>query len=195
MLYYIKGILAEKKQDSAVIDVNGIGFDVFISGITYLSLPDKNKEVMLYLYTQVREDDIYLYGFSTLTEKAILKLLISVSGIGLKLAKNILSNVQMEELINAVVTKNVERLSYVPGIGKRGAEKIIVELKEKIANLSSAGHAVSEKQAVLLDAVSALINLGYKHNRSKDAVEALLNDNPSIGIEEVIKLSLKRLSK
>ncbi len=195
MLYRIKGILLEKKQDSVIVDVNGIGFEVFVSNATLMSLPDEGSSVTLYLHTQAREDDIYLYGFSSLTEKALFKLLISVSGIGPKVARNILSNIQLEDLISAVVTKDLARLSSVPGLGRKTAEKIIVELKEKMDNLQPFGNAVTGKHTVLSDAVSALINLGYKQQQSRDIVEAVMKDNPSLDIGEVIKLSLKRLSK
>lgn len=106
MLHHIKGTLLEKKQDSIVVDVNGIGFEISISNLTYLTIPDEGSIVTLYLHTQVREDDIHLYGFSTSAEKTLFRLLISVSGIGPKVARNILSNIQIDELISAVVTKD-----------------------------------------------------------------------------------------
>lgn len=195
MLHHIKGTLIEKKQDIIVVDVNGIGFEISVSNMTYLSIPDEGDIVTLYLHTQVREDDIHLYGFSTSAEKALFKLLISVSGIGPKVARNILSNIQIDELINAVVTKDLPRLSSVPGLGKKTAEKIIVELKEKMGNLQLSGHHTAGNHAILSDAVSALINLGYKQQQSRDVVEEVLKDNQSLDIGEVIRLSLKRLSK
>lgn len=195
MLHHIKGILAEKKQDSVIVEVTGIGFEVFVSGMTLMSLPESGSPVMLYLHTQAREEDIYLYGFATVTEKALFKLLISVSGIGPKAARNILSHIQIDELIGAVVTRDIARLSSVPGIGKKSAEKIIVELKEKMGNLQSQAIPATGKQSLLSDTVSALINLGYKPQQSRDIVEAVLKENPSLDIGGIIRLSLKRLSK
>ncbi len=195
MLHHIKGTLFEKKQDSIVVDVNGIGFEISVSSITYLTIPDEGSIVTLYLHTQVREDDIHLYGFSTPVEKTLFKLLISVSGIGPKVARNILSNIPIDELISAVVTKDVPRLSSVPGLGRKTAEKIILELKEKMGGLQLSEHHAGGKQIVLSDAISALVNLGYKQQQSRDIVEDVLKDNPSLDIGDVIRLSLKRLSK
>ncbi len=194
MLYHIKGILVEKKQDSAVIEVNGIGFEVFVSNTTLASLPGEGEGVTLYLHTQVREDGLFLYGFSSLTEKSLFRLLISVPGIGPKVARNILSNVQPGDLIAAVVTGDVPLLSSVPGLGRKTAEKIIVELKEKMGNLQPAQVPAGGRHAVLSDAVSALVNLGYKQQQSRDVVERVMKDNPSVDIGGVIRLSLKRLS-
>ncbi len=195
MLHHIKGTLLEKKQDSIVVDVNGIGFEISVSSITYLTMPDEGNIVTLYLHTQVREDDIHLYGFSTPAEKVLFKLLISVSGIGPKVARNILSNIPIDELISAVVTRDLPRLSSVPGLGKKTAEKIIVELKEKMGSLQLSDHRAGGNRIVLSDAVSALVNLGYKQQQSRDIVEDVLKNNPSLDIGDVIRLSLKRLSK
>ena len=195
MLHHIKGTLLEKKQDTVVVDVTGIGFEISISNITYLALPDEGSIVTLYLHTQVREDDIHLYGFSTPSEKILFKLLISVPGIGPKVARNILSHIRIDELISAVATKDLPRLSSVPGLGKKTAEKIVVELREKMDSLHLSGHHEEGKHAILSDAVSALVNLGYKQQQSRDIVENVLKDNPSLDIGDVIRLSLKRLSK
>ncbi len=194
MLHHIKGTLLAKNQDVLVIDVNGIGFEISVSRITYLALPDEGNIVTLYLYTQVREDDIHLYGFSSPAEKSLFKLLISVSGIGPKVARNILSNIQIDELVSAVAGKDIARLSSVPGLGRKTAEKIIVELKEKMEGLQLPGHAAAGKSSLVLsDAVSALINLGYKQQQSRDVVEGVIRDNPSLDIAGIIRLSLKRL--
>ncbi len=195
MLHHIKGTLLEKKQDTVVVDVTGIGFEISVSNITYLALPDEGSMVTLYLHTQVREDDIHLYGFSTPSEKTLFKLLISVPGIGPKVARNILSHIRIDELISAVTTRDLPRLSSVPGLGKKTAEKIVVELREKMGNLQLSGHHEEGKHAILSDAVSALVNLGYKQQQSRDIVENVLKDNPSLDIGDVIRLSLKRLSK
>ncbi len=195
MLHHIKGTLLEKRQDSIVVDVNGIGFEILVSNITYLAMPDEGNIVTLYLHTQVREDDIHLYGFSTPAEKILFKLLISVSGIGPKVARNILSNIQIDEFVSAVVTRDLPRLSSIPGLGKKTAEKIILELKEKMGNLRLSDHVAGSNRIVLSDAVSALVNLGYKQQQSRDVVEDVLKNNTSLDIGDVIRLSLKRLSK
>ncbi len=194
MLHHIKGTLLEKNQDGLVVDVNGIGFEIAVSRITYLALPDEGSTVTLYLHTQVREDDIHLFGFSSPAEKSLFKLLISVSGIGPKVARNILSNIQLDELISSVAGKDIARLSSVPGLGRKTAEKIILELKEKMEGMLVSGHpAAGSSRHVLSDAVSALVNLGYKQQQSRDIVESVLRDNPSLDIAGIIRLSLKRL--
>ncbi|MCL4557668.1 MAG: Holliday junction branch migration protein RuvA [Deltaproteobacteria bacterium] len=194
MLYHIKGTLVEKRQDSVVVEVNGIGFEVFVSSITLLSLPEEGSSVMLYLHTHAREEDIYLYGFATVTEKELFKLLISVSGIGPRAARNMLSNIRIDELIGAVVTRDAARLSSVPGIGRKSAEKIILELKEKMDRLKTHAVPATARQAILSDTVSALVNLGYKSQQSRDVVEDVVKENPSLDIQGIIRLSLKRLS-
>ena len=194
MLYHIKGTLVEKRQDNVVVEVNGIGFEVFVSSITLLSLPEEGSSVMLYLHTHAREEDIHLYGFATVTEKELFKLLISVSGIGPRAARNMLSNIRIDELIGAVVTRDAARLSSVPGIGRKSAEKIILELKEKMDRLQTHAAPVTGRQAILSDTVSALVNLGYKSQQSRDVVEDVVKENPSLDIQGIIRLSLKRLS-
>ncbi|MGB9734728.1 MAG: Holliday junction branch migration protein RuvA [bacterium] len=196
MLYHIKGTLVEKKQDSVVIDVDGIGFEVYVSSTTYLALPEEGNEVMLYIHTYIREDSITLYGFYTITERLLFKLLISVQGIGPKVARNILSNIHMDDFVAAIVTKDLARLSTVPGLGKKTAEKLVLELREKMGNIQFSTNASTSKHVLLSDAVSALVNLGYKQQQSKDIVEQVLKDNPALNsIEDVIKLSLRRLIK
>ncbi len=194
MLFHIKGILSEKRIDSIVVDVNGIGFELFVTATTYKDMPDEGGHVTVHVYTQVRDDDIFLYGFSTLREKELFKLLISVSGIGPKIARNILSGIQAEELINAIVSKDIARLSSVPGLGKKGAEKIVVEIREKIGNLQHTAQT-SDTQTMFSDAVSALVNLGYKYQQAQTAVQLVLKEHQNSKIEGIIKLSLKELSK
>ncbi len=193
MLSHIKGTLTEKRQDSVVVEVGGIGFEAFVSSLTLASLPGEGDSVMLYLHTHAREDDIHLYGFATVTERELFRLLISVSGIGPRGARNMLSNIRIDELIGAVVTRDVARLSSVPGIGRKSAEKIIVELKEKIDKLQSHGAPLTGSHAVVSDTVSALVNLGYRQQQAREAVEAVLKENPSLDIQGVVRLSLKRL--
>jgi len=195
MLHHIKGTLLEKKPDSAIVEVNGIGFEIFISSTTYLALPEEGSDITLYLHTYVREDAISLYGFYTPVERLLFKLLISVSGIGPKVARNILSNIQINDFISAIVSKDLARLSAVQGLGKKTAEKLILELKEKIGDLQVSSYNTGNKHIVLSDAVSALVNLGYKQQQSREVVEEVLKETTSLSIEDVIKLSLKRLIK
>ncbi|MCL5793031.1 MAG: Holliday junction branch migration protein RuvA [Deltaproteobacteria bacterium] len=186
--------MSEKRIDSIVVDVNGIGFELFVTATTYKDMPDEGGQVTVHIYTQVRDDDIFLYGFSTLREKELFKLLISVSGIGPKIARNILSGIQAEELINAIVSKDIARLSSVPGLGKKGAEKIVVEIREKIGNLQHTAQTL-DTQTMFSDAVSALVNLGYKYQQAQIAVQSVLKEHLNSKIEGIIKLSLKELSK
>lgn len=195
MLYHIKGILVEKKQDSVVIDVNGIGFEIFVSSTTYLALPEEGSNITLYVHLYVREDSISLYGFYTLTEKILFKLLLSVQGIGPKVARNILSNIQIDDFITAIVTKDLAKLSATPGLGKKTAEKLILDLREKMGAIQFSTSETNNKHLLLSDAISALVNLGYKQQQSRGIVEQVLKENPNLNIEDIIRLSLRRLIK
>jgi Holliday junction DNA helicase RuvA len=177
MIAFLNGILMTKTPHRIVIDNGGIGYEVFVPLSTFYALPDKQERVGLHIYTHVREDAIVLFGFQTLLEKQIFALLISVSGIGPKLATNILSGIGPEELLEAMARGNAAKMQSIPGVGRKTADRIALELKEKALKLmgdaeSLAAPAVPfEDQQLYEDALSALVNLGYSAKAAKESVE------------------------
>lgn len=199
MIALLTGTLAHKSPESIIIDVAGVGYRVQIPFSTYYELPDTGVKITLNIYTHVKEDAISLYGFRTLTEKDFFQLLIAVSGIGPKLAKDILSNVQVGELAAAISRGDLARLSSVPGIGKKTAERLVLELKDKVHKLdvvpahhgemkATAAHGIEE------DVASALINLGYKEVVVKKALADIVIAADAT-MEDILKQALKALMK
>ena len=201
MIAQIRGRLASKEPHRVVVDVNGVGYQIFIPLSTYYQLPDVPAEVFLHTHTHVREDALQHFGFHTRDEQTLFELLQGVTGIGPRLATNILSGISVEELVPALSEGNVTRLRAVPGVGKKLAERLVVELREKVgaARLAQppaapAGPAPVVDRA-LDDVVSALVNLGC--NR-KEAIKAAENARQELGpaadFEKLIKTSLRALS-
>jgi len=173
----LSGIVLEKRPDRAVIDASGVGYELHIPLGTYASLPGIGESASLHVHTHVREDAILLFGFSTAEEKALFERLITVSGIGPKLALVVLSGLPLPELVGAIAAQNVVRLSTIPGVGKKLAERLGVELKDKVSGIlsSSSSPAFGVPAALggfLDDAVGALVNLGYRKPQAEAAVKA-----------------------
>jgi Holliday junction DNA helicase RuvA len=200
MIALLTGTIAMKSPDAVIIDVGGVGYRVQIPFSTYFALPADGSGLSLHIHTNVKEDAINLYGFLTLLEKQFFQLLLTVSGVGPKLARDILSNIQPDELASALVRGDLVRLSAIPGIGRKSAERLVLELKDKVVKLGLANgtnEKLSPSQAgtsLRDDVASALVNLGYK-----EAVVAkvlaeidLSSDAP---METILKLALKRLMK
>ncbi|MGA7829150.1 MAG: Holliday junction branch migration protein RuvA [Geobacteraceae bacterium] len=199
MIALLTGKIAHKSPEYIILDVNGVGYRVQIPFSTYYDLPDDGAEISLTIYTHVKEDAISLYGFRTADEKLFFQMLISVSGIGPKLGKDILSNIQVKELAAAITRGDLARLSGVPGIGKKTAERLVLELKDKVAKQDFAGAAADGEQTmpsagIEEDVASALINLGYKEAVVKKAL-AELRVSPDDSMEQVLKQALKALMK
>jgi Holliday junction DNA helicase RuvA len=199
MIAHLHGTLLKKTTRSIIIDNAGIGYEVFIPLSTFYALPEKNENVSLHIYTHVKEDALMLFGFQIPLEKDIFSLLISISGIGPKLALNILSGIGPDDLLGAMAHKDTVRLQSIPGIGKKTAERIALELSEK-AQLMMGDMAPTLSQAVigldkkiLEDAVSALLNLGYSSKLSKNAVEKAHSGREDMSLESLIKEALKVL--
>lgn len=199
MIAHLHGTLLEKTTRSIIVDNAGIGYEVFIPLSTFYALPEKNEKVSLHIYTHVKEDALMLFGFQIPLEKDIFSLLISISGIGPKLALNILSGIGPDDLLGAMAHKDTVRLQSIPGIGKKTAERIALELSEK-AQLMMGDMAPTLSQAVigldkkiLEDAVSALLNLGYSSKLSKNAVEKAHSGREDMSLESLIKEALKVL--
>ncbi|MEE1233002.1 MAG: Holliday junction branch migration protein RuvA [Phocaeicola sp.] len=198
MIEYIKGELAEITPALAVVDCNGVGYGINVSLNTYSAIQNK-KEVKLYIYEAIREDAYVLYGFATKQERELFLLLISVSGIGGNTARMILSALSPSELCNVISSGNEKLLKTVKGIGLKTAQRIIVELKDKIVSTgidaaAPVSTAVTNLQTeVYEEAVAALTMLGFAPAPSQKVVAALLKEEPDAPVEKAIKLALKRL--
>lgn len=201
MIEYIRGGLAELSPATAVIDCNGLGYAVNISLNTYAAIQGK-KECKLYIYEAIREDAYILYGFADKQERELFLLLISVSGIGGNTARMILSALSPAELVNVISTENANLLKTVKGIGLKTAQRVIVDLKDKIktgaaamgSTMGSLGGTLSAANVqVQEEAVAALTMLGFAQAPSQKVVLAILKEEPDAPVEQVIKLALKRL--
>ncbi len=199
MIALLTGRIAYKSPEHLIIDVNGVGYRVTIPFSTYYELPEEGM-VTLHIHTSVREDAIQLYGFRTQAEKAFFQLLISVSGIGPKMARDILSNIQPPHLAVALQQGDLHKLSAIPGIGKKTAERLVVELRDKAGKLDtgvSAAEAVGRTvpaAGLLDDVTSALLNLGYKEPHVKKAL-AEVDAASGATVEQLLKQALKVLMK
>jgi Holliday junction DNA helicase RuvA len=197
MIALLTGHLACKSFDHVIVDVGGVGYRLLIPLSTYYALPDEG-DVRLHVHTHVREDAIHLFGFLTGAEKELFGLLLTISGVGPKLALNILSHIPAEDLRAALAGGDVKRLSALPGIGKKTAERLVLELKEKIlksgpaaprAPLAGASPAPADP---LEDILSALVNLGYKESQARKVLESL--EIPTgASLEDVLKGALRVL--
>jgi holliday junction DNA helicase RuvA len=177
MIAFLNGILLNKTPQRVVVDNHGIGYEVFVPLSTFYALPEIQEKASLHIHTHVREDALILFGFHTLLEKQIFALLIAVTGIGPKLAINILSGIGPDELLQAMTRGDAARMQSIPGVGKKTAERIALEVKEKAMKLL--GETVPlpalavppDETQVYEDALSALINLGYSAKAARDCVE------------------------
>ena len=197
MIAHLHGMLLKKTPQSLIIDNAGIGYEVSVPLSTFYALPDETEEVSLHIYTHVKEDALMLFGFYTPLEKGIFLLLISVSGIGPKLSLNILSGIGPEELLGAIARKDAVRLRSIPGVGKKTAERIALELGEKAQLIMGDMKptlpqiVVGADKKVLDDAVSALLNLGYSAKLAKNAVGKAHSGTEDISLESLIKEALR----
>lgn len=200
MIEYIKGEIAELRPATVVIDCNGLGYGINISLNTYAAIQGK-KECKLYIHEAIREDAYTLYGFADKQERELFLLLISVSGIGGNTARMILSALSPSELINVISTENATLLKTVKGIGLKTAQRVIVDLKDKIktggAATDTAGitgiPASTVNTQVQEEAISALTMLGFAQAPSQKVVLAILQEDPQAPVEQVIKIALKRM--
>jgi holliday junction DNA helicase RuvA len=199
MIARLSGILIEKAVTQCVVDVNGAGYRVVVPLTTFYELPDVGQPVVIHIHTHVREDAIHLYGFHAQEEREVFQMMISVSGIGPKLAVNILSGIAAGELVRAVTEEDLKRLTGIPGVGKKTAERMILELKDKAAKLgreTSPGGAVVIKTGAMIqdDALSALVNLGYKGSAVKEVVDRIMREAPEPpSLDMLLKQALRVL--
>jgi len=207
MIASLSGLVLAKGPNAVILDVGGVGYETFISGRTYDALPETGHTCFLFVQTVVREDAITLFGFHTKDEKELFLLLVTVAGIGPKLALTILSGIGVDELCRAITVKDLSRLTALPGIGKKTAQRLCVELAEKVGGLGGfipeeAGPRTAVLAAapnVMDDAVSALVNLGYPQATAWQALRAVEHSLPEGGaepprVEELIRLALRSLA-
>lgn len=198
MYDYIKGAVTELTPAYAVVEAGGIGYYLIISLQTYAEM-ENDATTRIYTHFIVREDAQILYGFATREEREIFRMLISVSGVGGNTARMILSTYSPGELANIISTENAVLLKNVKGLGLKTAQKIIVELRDKAVALgtrpqhSATGQALTDNGEVYIEALSALAMLGFGKAASDKAVKIIVRDNPALGVEEVIRLALKKL--
>lgn len=198
MIALLNGQLVQKTVSQVILDVGGVGYRLLIPLSTYYALPDEGN-VRLQVHTHVREDALLLFGFHTEAEKDLFGLLLSVSGVGPKVALNILSHLPTADLRQALSQGNAKHLATVPGIGKKTAERLVLELREKIGrveftDIGSTQVPASTSPDLQEDALSALINLGYKESLSRKALEGL-DLPPGTPLEDILKQALKVLMR
>lgn len=201
MIAHIAGKLIQKQPNSVIVDVGGVGYELTVPLSTFYELGELGAEVALRAYTYVREDALQLFGFRTDLEKQLFLLLTSVSGVGPKLAITLLSGMSASDLIRALRDNNLARLTGIPGVGKKTAERLVVELRDKVTKLTvetasesvpiGAGFAGS---AISDDVVSALVNLGYQKAVAEKAVAKVFKVNPAVTFEMALKLALGSLA-
>lgn len=187
MIGSLRGRLLYKKPDHVIIEVGGIGYQVNVTLNTLSNLPDEGKDIFLYIYTHVREDTLQLYGFAAEDEKKIFITLLGITGIGPKMALNILSGISHNDLLHAIETEDVALLCRIPGLGKKTAHRLILELREKLPSVKET------KDRVFEDTLSALINLGYKKSIAQGSLEKAYKKGYR-DIEGLLKEALKYLT-
>ena len=200
MIAFIRGRVLEKQPNRIVVDVHGVGYELHVPLSTYYDIGDEGSEVSLRVHTHVREEALQLYGFLTVLEQQVFERLIAISGIGPKLAIATLSGIETRELVAAVQRGDVARLTNVPGIGKKTAERIILELKDKLARVVvPAGIDVAALDApedrLRDDLVSALQNLGYHRPAAEKAVESSLASGTAPTFEHALRFALRELMR
>jgi len=196
MIAQLRGTLGDKRPNQVLVDVGGVGYLVHVPLSTFYALGDLHSNVTLLIHTQVREDSISLYGFLSSREKHLFELLISASGVGPVLALKILSGMSVDDLVPAVRTGDLARLTRIPGVGRKTAERMVVELRDKLAAMESPEGA---RQPVTTpgtagDVVSALLNLGYEQRAAEQAVERAKIDGATETFEDLLRATLQQLS-
>jgi len=201
MIALISGKIVFKGIAHVIVDVQGVGYRVFIPLTTFYELPEPGQNITLHIHTNVKQDGINLFGFYTDQERDLFQLMISVSGIGPKIAMNILSGIAARDLMTAISCGHVGKLVNIPGVGKKMAERLILELKEKVIKkmtLDQTAEADVQSSAddlIKEDVLSALINLGYKNNVAKDALDqAIRSADEAVSMDMLLKKTLKILA-
>jgi Holliday junction DNA helicase RuvA len=203
MIARISGVLVYKSVQAITLEAYGIGYRVFVPLTTFYELPETGQPITLHIHTHVKEDAINLFGFHSLEERNMFQVMISVSGIGPRLAMNILSGISVEDLVDAITGGNLRRLLNIPGVGRKMAERLVLELKDKVLKLERGqvpprDRAVAPRsleEEVKEDALSALINLGYKSSTAREVIEKIMKDKTEIpALDLLLKQALQQLS-
>ncbi len=201
MIAHLRGSILEKHPNRIVIDVNGVGYDVFVPLSTFYGLGEPGAAIALRIHTHVREDAFLLYGFATLLEQELFERLIGVSGIGAKVALAVLSGIEPQELIRAIERGDLARLTAIPGVGKKTSERIVLELKDRLPHAAVptvVAGVPPEPPALRDDVVSALVNLGYHRPLAEKAAEAAIKtigSSADAGFERLLRQALREVAK
>jgi len=206
MIAHLSGTLLSKEPNQVIVDVGGVGYDVTIPLSTFYDLNDEKSSVELLIYTHVKEDALQLYGFKTAHERKLFVHFISVSGVGPKLGIALLSHMKSDELIESIKSNNLARLTQIPGVGRKTAERLVVDLRDKMIQLSQTQVAeqtgtkpeavhVSSEDTVRSDALSALLNLGYQRSSAEKAIDAALGEGGELTVETILRRGLKKLAR
>jgi Holliday junction DNA helicase RuvA len=196
MIAHLRGKLLAKHPNQAIIETAGVGYDVTITVPTFSDLPAVGAEVALHIHTHVREDALALYGFLRPSEKLLFEKLLTVSGIGPKLAITILSGMAADEMVGAIRGNDIARLTRIPGIGRKTAERMVLELRDKLPQAGPAtAPTAPAMNATEEDVLSALLNLGYQRANAEKALEAVAKDGTAKSFDQMFRAALGRLSK
>jgi holliday junction DNA helicase RuvA len=196
MIGQLRGRLIDKRSNQVLVDVGGVGYIVQVPLSTYAALEELHTEVTLLIHTHVREDTLSLYGFLSSREKHLFEMLLSASGVGPSLALKILSGMSVEELVPAIRGSDLARLTKIPGVGRKTAERMVVELKDKLDGVTVAVErpAASSPAGIDADVVSALVNLGYEARAAENAVAEARSESSGANFEKLLRASLQTLS-
>ena len=196
MIGSLIGLIKEKKPSLLLLEVNGVGYEIHVPLSTSFQLPKDGESAYLLTHLIVREDQHTLYGFATEEERNLFRTLIKISGVGAKMALTILSGINVNGFIQSVINKDIDTLVHLPGIGKKTAERLIVEMKDRIDgitdNLESSAGSMSEN-SIVIEARNALVNLGYKSNEAKKILDNI--DTKELSVEELLRQALKSLNR
>ena len=198
MISLLRGILLEKAPPILVIDVQGVGYEVFVPMTSFYSLPDTGREIQLHTHFVVREDAQQLYGFVTSRDRELFRTLIKVNGVGPKMALGIMSGMESHEVVHCVQTNNIIALTRIPGIGKKTAERLVIELRDKLVDYAAEEISLAQGSSARLpinqtqmEAESALTALGYKPVEANRLVNQVAREQPAASSEELIRFALK----
>lgn len=194
MIGRLTGRLAEKAPDQVLLEVGGVGYFVHIPLSTFYELPEPESPTSLWIYTHVREDTLALYGFLSQRERSLFLLLLTVNGIGPRVALTVLSGIPPTELVDALSKQDVRRLMAVPGVGKKTAERMVLELAEKAAKFTEPSPAGTPPSVAADDVISALVNLGYRKNEAERVIESIGRAGAPSDFGDYLKAALKKLT-
>lgn len=202
MIGFLSGKILEKDANTVIVDVGGVGYEVTIPLSTFYELGEPGSEVSLRIFTHVREDALQLFGFKTVRERDLYLKLISVQGIGAKSGITMLSGMSADEIVAAIRTNNIARLTSIPGVGKKTAERMVVELRDKIGDIAlgtaataAAAGSAGDSDSVFDDALSALVNLGYQRNAAEKALQDAAKDGAEMNVQKLLRAALQKLAR